>query len=635
MNNELLRTLLPPDFDSLSRDGKFIALKRARVALLERKLALNSLWAFNTRVLGADPSKVRILQDPMVREFIEAQSAHIVQWLKDRAHDRALPPGSTTPRRCIGRRNAILLPPRRTGKSSNVSETLGPFVHAWDPEISIGLSAATKELVNKFADATKAHWRGDREGSRLVEMFGQYYPGTGNSVRPWNDIESVTLARKDLTRHDATLITGSVSTGFTGGHPDLFILDDPITEEKLREQRVAWMDKVWTHYKSLGPVINPDGYFLLVCTRYGEDDLVGRIIRTEIEPVVRERVLLGAPRGELPADFRENWHSYAHLAGWHVIQRSCEYDTEGNPVDSFFPIAWPPHDIASEKLRSPIFAAAQLNNRPADYEGNPVTDAHIRAALITKSEVPQEAYSFLTMHGDWAFKGETGAARGDANALFVAAHWRGNVYIVRGWTSRTATMAECADKIVDFINWAWYTPKFPGDPAHARIRTITYDADTGHHGSSQTTTQFFKNYCHENQVRLPNVIPIVRRKGQGDRARLHQVTGFWQEPRIFLVEGTPGVHEACSQMQTINSSAFIDEATALSDVFHEEIYRPQARSTSRPERVSHTMIGKITDIDEGDLVSHPEYPWMAGSLIDPDLESGFHPAAISIQPKKG
>ena len=68
--------------------------------------------------------------------------------------------------------------------------------------------------------------------------------------------------------------------GITGHHPDIGVLDDPISEEKLKESGV-WLSAVNQSIAALRPAFRADSFFLLVGTRYRDNDPFGVYLSRE------------------------------------------------------------------------------------------------------------------------------------------------------------------------------------------------------------------------------------------------------------------------------------------------------------------------------------------------------------------
>lgn len=109
---------------------------------------------------------------------------------------------------------------------------------------------------------------------RFVNVFGSYEGPV------WKEDEIVISARTKPSK-DSTAACGSLSTNRIGAHFDYTLLDDMNGPENSNTPENAL--KVVDHYRLNTSILNPGGTLLVVGTRYSNNDLIGHIIRNEIE----------------------------------------------------------------------------------------------------------------------------------------------------------------------------------------------------------------------------------------------------------------------------------------------------------------------------------------------------------------
>jgi len=547
----------------LREDPTFKALQ-----VLKRTLYTHDLYSFLTECLGVDARATPLVTDPGVKELVRQFGKVFVDWLRERKKTRdqgKLAWGAF--------RKVMVVVPRECMKSTTVTQAAPVLASIWDPDIAIAVSSYKQEKVaTKFGEAIRNHWAGLADRSQLVPLFGTFKDP--KNKLPWSETAAVISCRKATTRPDPTLRIFSVETGGTSGHYDLVILDDPVTQEKNAE---GWEEKVWEHYKSLGMVTNQDGMFVLVMTRYGDGDLVGKIIEREIETATREADLPNAPAGELPDDwdYETGWQKYAHLAGWTVFYKhGFDGDIKSdNPEDYtlHFPVAWPRDKILARLLTDQLFVMAQVQNQPSRRTDADLTREQIEAAWVDKA--PAGAYTDLTMHCDIAWKdGESYMKqRGDYNVIQIWGHYEGHAYMVWGARGRWK-QEEWGDKIVEAYDWI-------KSKRHRRLRDVTWDKPTGGIGGA------IKNY-YDQVLKKAGHRPVqpteLTRAGTKKLNRLREAAAFWADGYVHLVRGVNGTKELAYQMLRLGYSKYDDDADAAADVWHEKVFRSVRRESKDP-----------------------------------------------------
>jgi len=101
----------------------------------------------------------------------------------------------------------------------------------------------------------------------------------GNLVgkRDWRAEKFTVSTRTDLAKKESTMTACGIDVTKTGGHYDLIIIDDPVSNTNT--MTTAQMEKTLAWYKLLLSILEPNGTLILCGTRYDEDDLYGEILR--------------------------------------------------------------------------------------------------------------------------------------------------------------------------------------------------------------------------------------------------------------------------------------------------------------------------------------------------------------------
>lgn len=107
----------------------------------------------------------------------------------------------------------------------------------------------------------------------FIRVFGDLRTDT------WNESEIIIGSRTKILK-EPSIMVGGVGTVKVGLHFDLIIGDDYCSDSNsgTHEQR----KKVISHYQYNLAILDPGGIYVLVGTRYADDDLYGHIIKNEL-----------------------------------------------------------------------------------------------------------------------------------------------------------------------------------------------------------------------------------------------------------------------------------------------------------------------------------------------------------------
>lgn len=144
-----------------------------------------------------------------------------------------------------------------------------------------------------------------------------------------------------------TLMTGAIEKTLESTHFNIHIGDDLVVKENSRTS--TQLDKVEDWWKLARPLLSPDGIEILVGTRYGFDDLYGRLIEKFIKP--EKDYHLKSPIVEL------------HRGNWHLLQADCWEDQE-NETGSTFPYLFPEAKLKRLQIEMGDEFSYQYRNDP-------------------------------------------------------------------------------------------------------------------------------------------------------------------------------------------------------------------------------------------------------------------------------
>src|ERR1035438_8807391 len=165
-----------------------------------------------------------------------------------------------------GARLAISIAPQE-GKSQRVTKVSSLWQLTCDPETRIGIASYAQSLAEGFGREVRntiATFNGDEDtldlGLRIAQDYG--------SAKRWQ-----------LDGHRGGIICVGIGAGLTGRPLDAICIDDPFADAE-QAGSAYYRDRVWDWWQSVGaPRLAPGAPVLVICTRWHEDDLVGRFLQ--------------------------------------------------------------------------------------------------------------------------------------------------------------------------------------------------------------------------------------------------------------------------------------------------------------------------------------------------------------------
>ena len=109
--------------------------------------------------------------------------------------------------------------------------------------------------------------------AKFIDLFGDW------STDTWNESEIIIKPRTKILK-DPSIMAAGVGTTKVGVHVDYIIGDDYNSPQNSNTPEGR--KKVVDHYQYNTSILELDGEYVVVGTRYSEDDLIGHIIRNEL-----------------------------------------------------------------------------------------------------------------------------------------------------------------------------------------------------------------------------------------------------------------------------------------------------------------------------------------------------------------
>ncbi len=115
------------------------------------------------------------------------------------------------------------------------------------------------------------------KGHLVSPAFTRIFGNTRGNL--WNEGE-ITIAQRTKVLKEASITCGGIGTTKVGQHYDLIIGDD--YNSNKNSGTVEGRKKVVSHYKYNLSILEQNGEYALIGTRYAMDDLIGWVVENEI-----------------------------------------------------------------------------------------------------------------------------------------------------------------------------------------------------------------------------------------------------------------------------------------------------------------------------------------------------------------
>jgi hypothetical protein len=170
-------------------------------------------------------------------------------------------------------RRKLLCLPRGSFKSTLAVISYSVFSLLRNPNIRILIDSELYTNSSNFLREIKHHLESDL----FVALYGNL-----KSSSTWNDSEII-VSTRNVHRKEATITCSGIGAGKTGQHYDLIIGDDynSIKNSYSPENR----QKVIDHYRLNQSILEPQGEYVVIGTRYADDDLIGWILKNQVAEV--------------------------------------------------------------------------------------------------------------------------------------------------------------------------------------------------------------------------------------------------------------------------------------------------------------------------------------------------------------
>lgn len=177
-----------------------------------------------------------------------------------------------------GLNNQLCLLPRDHGKSAMVAYRVAWWITR-DPTVRILYISSTANLAEKQLGFIKSILT-----SKIYQRYwpDMIHPEEGKREKWTNSEISVDHPRRKAEAiRDPTVFTGGLTTGLTGLHCDIAVLDDVVVKENAYTEEGR--EKVRSQYSLLASIEGADAYEWVVGTRYHPQDLYNDMLTMSVE----------------------------------------------------------------------------------------------------------------------------------------------------------------------------------------------------------------------------------------------------------------------------------------------------------------------------------------------------------------
>ena len=172
----------------------------------------------------------------------------------------------------------LICVPRSTFKSSIASVAYPIWLLINNPDIRILIDSEVYTNSKNYLRQIKNFIQSDG----FVQYFGNW------TTDVWNESEIIIKPRSKILK-DPSIMVGGINTTKVGIHVDVIIGDDynsPSNSESPEQRK-----KVIDHYQMNQSILETDGTYVIIGTRYSEGDLIGWIMENEFNLKNQEKDL--------------------------------------------------------------------------------------------------------------------------------------------------------------------------------------------------------------------------------------------------------------------------------------------------------------------------------------------------------
>lgn len=445
---------------------------------------------------------------------------------------------------------AIVIP-RGFGKTVMVTKAFALWNHLRSPDLSTFIGSETLNKAAGFLHPIKEVLTGNDKNSYFAWLYGDWY----DPERQWKTTELVHAWRQKTGKTEPSFYCWGVGTGLTGFHPDMAIMDDPLSEERIKEDG-TWIPTVNQAIAAIRPAMRSDSLFCLVGTRYRDNDPIGHFLRAE---GVRSWSGMPCPDGRFEVKAEGEWDVYF-------------LDAYDENLESILPEVHPTDELRKYENAFPREFAAQMRNNPGVGEHVAITYEQIygdkdgRGSLLVKKEHLPRHLTY-TIHCDTAFKEKNFGGTGDESVIIVVGHdprGNGDVYYLEGHGSPRWRGEEFYDRLVEIIRRI--------QREGHRIACVT-DEDIPQGGKGGTPRIAYESWMVGAGLRRIPPFVLFRRGGKNKEKRIRETFAYWIDGHVKLLDDAPGLREFTDQVIRFEVVEHKDRIDAFSDCFAPDIYK--------------------------------------------------------------
>ena len=161
----------------------------------------------------------------------------------------------------------IICVPRGTFKSSIAAIVFPIWRLMQNPDLRILIDSELYSNSITYLRAIKMHF----ESEKMVQLLGPI-----KNDRVWRE-DAILIRQRIKNLKEPSITAGGIGTTKVGQHYDLIIGDDYNSPSNTATKEQA--QKVVDHFRYNLNILEPTGEYIIIGTRYGENDLIGWILR--------------------------------------------------------------------------------------------------------------------------------------------------------------------------------------------------------------------------------------------------------------------------------------------------------------------------------------------------------------------